>query len=214
MPREEHIFYTFALVMCRHPTTGKWLTVKERPRLGASNSTNPKEDTYVYWLPGGGVERHETFPMAAIRETIEEAGINVNLKGILRVEHTVLHHYQRMRVIFFAEPVNENDPLKTVPDKESEGALWLTSQELRLLHLKGALRGEEILNWARYIENGGTIYPLDLISEEGSGPVLREGASKNSSSTNSNTNTTVDNSGGTEDFPSPPSTVNGTMNNI
>jgi phosphatase NudJ len=35
------------------------------------------------------VDPGETFAEAAVRETIEEAGILVTLKGILRVEHTV-----------------------------------------------------------------------------------------------------------------------------
>jgi len=116
MPREEHYFYSFALVMCRQPSTGNWLVVKEKSR--SNNATIP----YVYWLPGGGVERNETFTAAAIREVYEEAGIKVQLKGILRIEHTVIPSLttsnNRMRIIFYAEPINELDPLKTIPDKK------------------------------------------------------------------------------------------------
>ena len=39
-----------------------------------------------WWLPGGRVDPGESFEKAALRETLEEAGIHVNLKGVLRVE--------------------------------------------------------------------------------------------------------------------------------
>lgn len=40
-----------------------------------------------WWLPAGGLDVNETFQEAALRETKEEAGIDISLKGILRVEH-------------------------------------------------------------------------------------------------------------------------------
>ena len=57
-----------------------------------------------WWLPGGAVDYGETFVQAAHRECMEEAGIKVNLKGILKVDHAVSKDHARMRVIYYAEP--------------------------------------------------------------------------------------------------------------
>lgn len=52
-----------SLVICRNKQ-GKYLAVKELGDQG-------------WWLPGGLVDPPENFMQAAIRETIEEAGIDV-----------------------------------------------------------------------------------------------------------------------------------------
>ena len=71
-------FYGFSLVMCRHPQTGAFLLCQEFAGQG-------------FWMPGGAVDPGETFTMAAVRETKEEAGIDIELKGILAVEHSPQH---------------------------------------------------------------------------------------------------------------------------
>lgn len=55
---------------------GRWLAVNETRNRG-------------WWIPGGAVDYAETFEQAALRETLEEAGIDVTLKGVLRVEHNI-----------------------------------------------------------------------------------------------------------------------------
>ena len=91
--RAEFRGYSYALVICRHPTTGKFLAVNETEHRG-------------WWIPGGGVDAGETFAQAAMRETIEEAGMEVELKGILKVEHTsgdgLAQPFYQMRVFFYA----------------------------------------------------------------------------------------------------------------
>ena len=85
--------YQFALVICRHPETGKYLAVNETRNRG-------------WWIPGGAVDEGESFQQAARRECKEEASINIDIKGVLRVEHSVQGDGSeaRMRVIFYAEP--------------------------------------------------------------------------------------------------------------
>lgn len=63
-----------------------------------------------WWLPGGRVDPGETFEVAAIRETKEEAGIDVELKGILRVEYDInsFSNFVRFKVVYYAEPKDEN----------------------------------------------------------------------------------------------------------
>lgn len=59
---------------------------------------------------------------AAVRETEEEAGVRVQLTGILRIEYEPCklprRPYQRMRVIFLACPVNPGQLPKSIPNYE------------------------------------------------------------------------------------------------
>jgi 8-oxo-dGTP pyrophosphatase MutT (NUDIX family) len=148
--------HCFSIVVCRHPETKRWLAVEETNDRG-------------WWLPGGFVECGGDFPETAIRETQEEAGIDVSLKGILRIENTMDVHGGRQRVIYYAEPVDPLQSPKTTPDKESVGAAWLTVDQLENKKKEpppAGLRGKELLHWAKYIEAGGTIYPLEILSTE------------------------------------------------
>ena len=148
--------HCFSLVVCRHPISKKWLAVKECRNRG-------------WWLPGGFVECGDDFVKAAHRETQEEAGMDIELRGILRIESSMRHHGGRQRVIFYAEPRDINQVPKQVPDEESEGAAWLTLEELKAkqgVPPPEGLRGNELLDWANYIESGGTIYPLDVFTTE------------------------------------------------
>jgi 8-oxo-dGTP pyrophosphatase MutT (NUDIX family) len=146
----------FSLVVCRHPATKRWLAVNETEHRG-------------WWLPGGFVECGDDHFTAAVRETLEEAGIDVILKGVLRVENSMGDHEGRQRVIFYAEPKDSNQIPKQTPDKESLGAAWLSLEELKAkknIAPPEGLRGEELLDWGTYIESGGTIYPLDVFATE------------------------------------------------
>ena len=82
-----------------------------------------------WWIPGGALEQGESFTMAAIRECREEAGIDVNLRGILKIDHGFKSDIALMRVIFYAEPssIEMCEQLKSIPDEESIEARWLTN---------------------------------------------------------------------------------------
>lgn len=149
MPRTPIPTYRFALVICQHPTTKDFLMVHEKQDRG-------------WWIPGGGVEQEESFEQAAIRETLEEAGINIRLEGILRVEFSNEDDYARMRVIYFAVPIEEYQTLKTTPDEHSQGAKWLSYKQIKTLQL----RGDEPLDWIRYLRKGGVVYPMNVFTRE------------------------------------------------
>ena len=81
-----------SLVIVRNKD-GKFLAVNETDNRG-------------WWLPGGRVDPPEDFMTAAIREVKEEAGIDIELKGILRLEESKGPIF-RFKVVFYAEPINE-----------------------------------------------------------------------------------------------------------
>jgi phosphatase NudJ len=152
----------FSIVVCQHPTTNKLLAVNESRGRG-------------WWLPAGHVDRGQTFKQAAVREALEEAGIQVTLAGILAVEHSIgpRSDEARMRVIFFARPTDPDAPVKSMPDAESDGAAWLTIEELEALARKRppeGVRGRELLRWGTYLRDGGVPFPLDLLQVELDGP--------------------------------------------
>jgi 8-oxo-dGTP pyrophosphatase MutT (NUDIX family) len=135
--------YNFSLVICRHPLTGKFLLCQEFANQG-------------FWCPGGAVDSGEVLTIAAKRETIEEAGIDIELKGILAIEYNPVgvsqrtHNYiVRLRVIFYAEPSMElgmNQLPKSCPDYESAGACWCSYEEIQN-SIK--LRGSEPKKWTK-----------------------------------------------------------------
>ncbi len=121
--------HCFALVLVRHPATGKYAAVEETDGRGL-------------WIAGGHVDPGETFEVAAVREAKEELGIDVKLTGIIRVEHSLASSKEaRMRVIFTGEPVDPAAPLKSVPDKESEAGYWMTAAEILEAQRDGKMRG-------------------------------------------------------------------------
>ncbi len=116
----------------------------------------------LWWLPAGAVEPGETFEEAALRETLEEAGLRVRLDGLVRIERSIVDGGARERVIFTATPLDASPP-KSVADEHSLEARWCTMEELERL----PLRGEEPLELVRYFARGGPIFPLSVLMREG-----------------------------------------------
>jgi 8-oxo-dGTP pyrophosphatase MutT (NUDIX family) len=141
--------FSFALVVCRHPD-GRFLLVQEFANQG-------------FWLPGGAVDPEESLMSAARRETKEEAGLDVELTGIIRIQHTARDGYVRLRVIFLGRPVSLTQLPKSIPDYESVGAAWVTYEEMQSLRL----RGSEPLIFCGHVFEGKEVYPLSLLDDKG-----------------------------------------------
>ena len=116
-----------------------------------------EKDERGWWLPGGAVDAGQMLDEAAIRESVEEAGCRSETAGVLRVEFS--RRDGRLRVIWLARPLDDA-PLKTVADKESRGARWLSLADCvrldgGLLQEEGSdtpvehcwMRGDEPLTW-------------------------------------------------------------------
>lgn len=61
-----------ALILVKNPVTKKYLAVLEKDGS--------------WWLPGGRIDAPELFSKGAVRETKEEGGVDVTIKGVLRFE--------------------------------------------------------------------------------------------------------------------------------
>lgn len=114
-----------------------------------------------WYLPAGRVEPGERFADAAVRETREEAGIEVVLDGVLRIEHSPAPDGARMRVFFVAHPKDDRPP-KQIPDEHSLEARWVTLAEIDRLPLRGA----EVRAVCRHVAAGGPVAPLQLLCAE------------------------------------------------
>ncbi|KAE9051812.1 hypothetical protein PR003_g1506 [Phytophthora rubi] len=143
--------YSFALVVCHNKKYNSFLLVQEFANSG-------------FWLPGGRIDSGENPAQAAIRETKEEAGIDIRLTGLLKLEYHPKQdrngsQYVRMRFIFYAEPLDCDQPPKSIPDYESAGATWCRADQVDSL----PLRGSEPITYFNHIASGKPIYPLDLV---------------------------------------------------
>jgi 8-oxo-dGTP pyrophosphatase MutT (NUDIX family) len=117
-----------------------------------------------WYLPAGRVEAGETIVEAAVRETMEEAGIPIVCEGILRVEHTPSATGEsRVRVFVMARPADDTPP-KSIPDMETLGAAWVSPEELSGFRL----RGPEVADVLLHVSRGGMVAPLSLLESEGS----------------------------------------------
>lgn len=148
MPSEGIPSWYFALVVVREGD--RFLVVQER------------KHGQRWFFPAGRVELGETMAEGALREVLEETGVEVELTGVLRIEHTPMPEFSRVRVFFVARPVGSSAP-KTTPDEHSLQARWVTLAELRAL----PLRGDEVREVFAAVERGAPVYPLSVITSEG-----------------------------------------------
>lgn len=122
--REPMPAWFYALVLVRRGD--EFLLVEEREHGGG------------WYLPAGRVEPGETLHEAALREVLEEAGLNVVLDGVYRIEHTVIESGgARVRVLFSAHPADDREP-KSQPDEHTLRAGWFTATAAATLPLRAA----------------------------------------------------------------------------
>ncbi len=116
----------------------------------------------AWYLPAGRVEPGETLAEAAVRETREETGVDVELEGLLRLEHRPLGPSARLRAFFLARPCPGSSPRAT-PNEHSLGARFVTLDEASAL----PLRGDEVMEILRYAARAPALLPMSMVVVEG-----------------------------------------------
>lgn len=122
----------------------------------------PQEQRYLvveerdgtFYLPAGRVEAGENLMAAAVRETAEEAGMLIGLRGIIGFDHSATAEHLKLRFVFAGYPAVASTPKRT-PDKHSRGARWASVDEIARL----PLRHPEVLHWIERFEAGGPFLP-------------------------------------------------------
>lgn len=132
---------TTLVVLVVVPHEGKYLLVEERDG--------------TFYLPAGRVEPGENLIAAAVRETAEEAGMLIGLRGLLGFDHFIVDGvHAKLRFAFVGSPGALGEP-KRVPDHHSRGAAWFTKAQIQEL----PLRDPEVLTWIERYEQASTLLP-------------------------------------------------------
>jgi phosphatase NudJ len=152
MPRSPVDSYSFVLVVVEHE--GKVLLVRER------------KHGQTWYLPAGGVEIGETLVTAAVRETMEEAGVHVAPTHLLALDQTWTAmggvpsvHF---RFVFRARVIGDPTP-KSLPDRHSLGAMWVAREHFVSL----PLRAPEVVGFAALARSAAPKLPLELVEQAG-----------------------------------------------
>lgn len=128
---------------------GKYLLVEEK-----SNGR------VVFNQPAGHLDPNETLEQAAVRETYEETGWHVELKGIVGValytspENNVTYH----RTTFYADAMHCNPDAKL--DDGIIGTVWMTYEEMQAASDK--MRSNLVIRAVEQYQQGHR-YCLDMV---------------------------------------------------
>jgi len=117
-----------------------------------------------WYLPTAAAHPGEPLVTTALRSVYDEAHLQVQLEGILRIQYTPFDEGTRLRAIFVGRPLNDAPP-KSTPDEASLAAGWFALDELDRIPLRGA----EVRQLLEYVERGCVVHPLSILSDEREG---------------------------------------------
>ena len=114
-----------------------------------------------WYLPAGGVEPGEDLVSAAVRETMEEAGVEVEVTGIVAIDHMPRlpgWDFARWRFVVEARMKPGSPAPRTEPNEDTLGAGFFSLQDAETL----SMRGKDALALIRHHMDGGTVAPIEL----------------------------------------------------
>ena len=90
-------------------------------RILMVKQSHPERD--VWMVPGGRIEADENAEQAAVREVLEETGLNVKIVGLLWHVEEVSERGQRFVNIFLAKPIEGRLHLGTDPELANDAQI-------------------------------------------------------------------------------------------
>ncbi len=130
---------------------GKYLLIKES-----------KEECRNKWfLPGGRAEPDESIVDAAVRESKEELGMEVELTGLLFLDQLVdpdpTRRGNRIRFVFLGKPIGGE--LKRSEDEHSICASWFSEAEAGRLEMRSSF----VLEIIKICRERPAILPISMV---------------------------------------------------
>jgi len=131
-----------------------------------------KPENYGRWnLPGGHLEVGETIQRGALREVLEETGLQVRLSAVVRIYTNIRPpDYQAIRFVFTAE----HDESAPVAGSDILAVQWFSLAEVEALPDAELVGGDRLRRILRDAE-GGVRVPLSVLTEPQKEVGLAEG---------------------------------------
>jgi len=120
-----------------------------------------QQDHGKWYLPAGGVEPGEDLVSAAVRETQEEAGVDIEVTGIMAIEHMPRlpgWEFSRWRFVVDARLRPGSPAPRQVPNGDTLRADFFSPQQIDGLRL----RGKDVVRLVSEHASGAAIAPISV----------------------------------------------------